>query len=137
MSARVLALLACVALPVSGACGRESPPLPDRTVPFETPRVEADAAGSRVVDPAQWTDPFVRRAYEAARRYAHVLERLYCYCRCKENIGHRALLECFESDHGSMCDICMTEALIAARMTQEGRSPEEIQKAIDAYYGAG
>jgi hypothetical protein len=28
----------------------------------------------------------------------------------------------------------MTEAMIAARMTEQGRSPAEIQKAIDAYY---
>jgi hypothetical protein len=94
-----------------------------------------DAAGpNRVVDPSRWTDTRVRSAYTAARRYASVIDQLYCHCKCKENIGHRSLLECFESDHGSMCDVCMTEALIAARMTEAGRTPKEIQKAIDAYY---
>ena len=95
----------------------------------------ADATGgNKVLDPLGFTDQRVRTAYEAAKKYAHVLEEIYCYCRCKENIGHRALVECFETDHASHCDVCMNEAVIAARMTQEGKTPKEIQKAIDAYY---
>ena len=94
-----------------------------------------DAAGvNKVLDPAGFGDQRVRTAYEAAKKYAHVLEEIYCYCRCKENIGHRALVECFETDHAAQCDVCMNEAVIAARMTQEGRTPKEIQKAIDALY---
>lgn len=98
-------------------------------------QVAPDVAGvNKVLDPAGFSDPRVRTAYEAAKKYAHVLEELYCYCRCKENIGHRALVECFESNHAEHCDVCMNEAVIAARMTAEGRTPKEIQKAIDAYY---
>lgn len=97
--------------------------------------VTADAAAvNKVLDPQQFTDQRVRTAYEAAKKYAYVLENIYCYCRCKENIGHRALVECFESMHASDCDVCMNEAMIAAKMTQEGKTPKEIQKAIDAYY---
>jgi len=92
------------------------------------------AAVNKVLDPAGFADQRVRTAYEAAKKYAHVLESIYCYCRCKENIGHRALVECFETDHASQCDVCMNEAVIAARMTAEGKTPKEIQKAIDAYY---
>jgi hypothetical protein len=87
-----------------------------------------------VLDAAGFKDARVHDAYTAAKKYAHVLESIYCYCRCKENIGHRALVECFETDHASHCDVCMNEAIIAARLTQEGRTPKEIQKAIDAYY---
>lgn len=95
----------------------------------------SDAAGvNKVLDPLQFADPRTRAAYDAAKKYAHVLEEIYCYCRCKENIGHRALVECFETDHGSHCDVCMNEAMIAARMTQDGKTPKEIQKAIDALY---
>lgn len=89
---------------------------------------------NKVLDPNSFSDPYVRRAYTAAQQVAHVLEEIYCYCKCKENIGHRALIECFESDHGAHCDVCMTEALTAARMTAQGKTPKEIQKAIDAYY---
>jgi hypothetical protein len=92
------------------------------------------AATNKVLDAAGFTDARVRTAYEAAKKYAHVLESIYCYCKCKENIGHRALVECFETDHASHCDVCMNEAIVAARMTEEGKTPKEIQKAIDAYY---
>lgn len=95
----------------------------------------ADAAGvNNVLDPMGFADPRVRLAYDAAKKYAHVLEEIYCYCHCKKNIGHRALVECFETDHASDCDVCMNEAMIAARMTQDGKTPKEIQKAIDGYY---
>ena len=87
-----------------------------------------------MLDAAGFQDKRVHDAYVAAKKYAHVLESIYCYCRCKENIGHRALVECFETDHASHCDVCMNEAIIAARMTEQGKTPKEIQKAIDAYY---
>ena len=119
-------------------CGPAEPARDQAQAPavqVPTSRVAADAAGvNKVLDPAGFSDQRVRTAYEAAKKYAHILEEIYCYCRCKENIGHRALVECFESDHGAHCDVCMNEAIIAARMTAEGRTPKEIQKAIDAYY---
>lgn len=102
-----------------------------------TPSTQAptDAAKvNKVLDPAGYSDPRVRAAYEAAKQYAHVLEEIYCYCRCKENIGHRALIECFETDHATNCDVCMNSAMIAAKMTKDGRTPKEINKAIDALY---
>lgn len=109
------------------------PPPAAQAVPSAT--ASPDAAGvNKVLDPLGFTDQRVRAAYEAAKKYAHVLEEIYCYCRCKENIGHRALVECFETDHASNCDVCMNEAVIAARMTQDGKTPKEIQKAIDALY---
>jgi hypothetical protein len=110
-------------------------PAQSPTLQAPSSQVAADAAGvNKVLDPAGFSDQRVRTAYEAAKKYAHVLEEIYCYCRCKENIGHRALVECFESDHGAHCDVCVNEAIIAARMTAVGRTPKEIQKAIDAYY---
>ena len=105
-------------------------------VPTATPVAAADGAPNRVLDPASFDDPATRTAYAAAREYAHVLEGIYCYCHCKENIAHRALSECFESDHATGCDICQREALIAARMAAAGKATAEIQKAIDAYYTA-
>src|SRR5688572_26667474 len=118
-------------------CTAEDPsrdPQPPAT-PEAVPATQADAAGvNKVLDPSGFSDPRVRHAYEAAKKYAHVLESIYCYCRCKENIGHRALVECFETDHASHCDVCMNEAIMTARMTAEGKTPKEIQKAIDAYY---
>lgn len=120
---------------VMGCGGQDQTARQEAATPAPAIDARVDAARpNRVIDPNSWTDPQVRRAYAAAKQYAHVLEKIYCYCRCKENIGHRALVECFESDHGANCDVCMTEAITVARMTEQGRTPAEIQKAIDAYY---
>ena len=74
------------------------------------------------------------RAYTAARAMPEVFDGLYCYCRCKENFGHKSLLTCFESEHGASCDICLTEAAMAAEMHTKGVSLDEIRRAIDARF---
>jgi hypothetical protein len=124
------------ALMLVGCSSPEPSPQVTQAPALQSAPAAADAVRpNKVLDPTGFSDPQVRRAYEAAKKYAHVLESIYCYCRCKENIGHRALVECFESDHGAHCDVCMTEAITVARMTEQGRTPQEIQKAIDAFYG--
>jgi len=42
-----------------------------------------------------------RRAYEIARAIPQVLDRLYCYCRCRENSNHKNLLSCYVDTHAS------------------------------------
>ncbi len=129
-------LSAAVVAACAGNSRDSAPPAADQgrvEAPVSTAVPDASRPNA-VLDAAQWDDPQVKAAYAAAKKYAHVLEQLYCYCRCKENLGHRALVECFETDHASMCDVCMTEAMTAARMTSEGKTPKEIQQAVDAYY---
>jgi uncharacterized protein with PCYCGC motif len=70
-------------------------------------------------------------AYAAARRAPQVLDGVYCHCACSKHSGHRSLLTCFESDHGSHCDICMGEATLAARLASQGSSLDDIRRAID------
>lgn len=43
----------------------------------------------------------VRKAYAIARTIPQVLDRLYCYCRCRENFGHKNLLSCYVDTHAS------------------------------------
>lgn len=43
----------------------------------------------------------VARAYRVAREIPEVLDRLYCYCYCKENMGHLNLLTCYTERHAS------------------------------------
>lgn len=74
-------------------------------------------------------------AYAAARAIPQVLDGLYCHCDCAKHSGHRSLLTCFESDHGAYCDICMGQAMLAARMTHDGHSLLEIRDAIDRQFG--
>lgn len=75
-------------------------------------------------------------AYEAARRVPQVLDGIYCHCNCSKSIGHRSLLTCFETNHGSGCDICQGEAILAAQMAGSGNSLQQIRKAIDAQFGS-
>ena len=73
----------------------------------------------------------VLEAYAAARNAPQVLDGLFCYCQCARNFGHRSLLTCFESDHGSRCDICMGEAMLATQLAAQGSSLTAIRRAID------
>lgn len=80
--------------------------------------------------------PGAREAYAAARSAPGVLDGVYCHCDCAKHFGHRSLLTCFESDHGSRCDICMGEAMLATRMAAGGSSLLQIRRAIDAQFGS-
>lgn len=79
--------------------------------------------------------PRPTRAYQMAREIPGTLDGLYCYCECREHLGHRSLLICFNSQHGAGCDVCMGEAELAHQMTQQGRSLVDIRAAVDLAYG--
>lgn len=120
----VVALAAVLVLPRLG----HAAPHPD-----PRPGVSAE----RVLPPAMVPNtPGVLEAYEAARRVPQVLDGVYCHCNCSKSFGHRSLLTCFESEHGSRCDICVGEAMLAARLAARGTSLEQIRKAIDAQFGS-
>ncbi|PYO84197.1 MAG: hypothetical protein DMD65_03660 [Gemmatimonadetes bacterium] len=71
-----------------------------------------------------------------ARSAPQVLDGVFCYCRCARNVGHRSLLTCFESDHGSRCSTCMGEARLAADLAAQGRTLDQIRHAIDQRFGS-
>jgi hypothetical protein len=98
-----------------------------------TPR-EGVHAG-HVVDAARYAGHSrVEAAYRKAAEIPQVLDGLYCHCDCSQHSGHYSLLDCFRDDHAARCDVCMSEAELAHRMTQEGKSLDEIRTAIDAFY---
>jgi len=74
------------------------------------------------------------RAYAAARALPEVFDGLYCYCHCKEDMGHRSLLTCYQSEHAASCDICLAEGEMAATMHAHGATLDEIRRAIDARF---
>jgi len=78
----------------------------------------------------------VLEAYAAARDAPQVMDGLYCHCQCARNLGHRSLLTCFESDHGSQCDICMGEAMLASELAARGSTLDQIRHAIDEQFGS-
>jgi uncharacterized protein with PCYCGC motif len=101
----------------------------------------ADAASQRVssrvtLDPMLFTGP-VREAYKAAQEDPALFSKLYCYCGCERNEGHKSLLDCFRDKHGSNCEICVGEALEARRLAEEGTPVDQIRDALHARYARG
>jgi hypothetical protein len=91
-----------------------------------------------VVDGERYASaPAISSTYTMAAAIPNVLDGLFCYCDCAANFGHRSLLTCFESDHGAGCDVCLQEAAMAYRMTQDGASLDQIRAQIDATFAAG
>ncbi len=56
------------------------------------------------LDPARFSDPMVRKAYQAAKEIPWVLDSIYCYCRCEESpvFRHKSLLSCYVDNHAAM-----------------------------------
>ena len=82
------------------------------------------------LDPKQFPDALNRNVYALAAKVKPVLYQQPCYCYCDRHAGHKSLLDCFASTHGSECDICQKEAVLAYQLTQKGKTPEQVRSAI-------
>ena len=82
-----------------------------------------------LLPPFRYDHPVVQRAYAIAHDIPEVLAQQPCYCYC-ERVGHGSLLDCFASDHGAGCTVCLQEAILASQMTKSGKTPERIRKSI-------
>jgi hypothetical protein len=100
------------------------------------PEPRADAHARHVMPASRYAGyPRVAEVYAWAAEIPATLDGLYCYCRCSEHSGHYSLLDCFASDHGAQCDICLSEAVLARQMTHDGKTLDQIRDAIDGLYG--
>jgi hypothetical protein len=56
------------------------------------------------LDPDIFTDPTVRKAYQAAKEIPWVLDSIYCFCQCAESpaFRHKSLLSCYVDRHASV-----------------------------------
>ena len=82
------------------------------------------------LDPMRFPDALNRNVYALAAKIRPVLYQQPCYCYCDRHAGHRSLLDCFVSTHGSECDICQKEAVLAYQLTKKGKTPAQIREAI-------
>jgi hypothetical protein len=132
-----------------GATGGKNPSRPRRT-PTATPATRparpsetgsnscpACLERSAVLDPglfANGTEPDVRLSYEAARKYPDTLDRLHCFCECKESQRerHKTLLTCFTSSHAAGCGICQREAILAAKLKDQGLPDEQVELTVES-----
>ena len=104
--------------------------------PAAHPAVRAGVTSTKVLPASAFTaHPDIARVYAMAEAIPEVLDGLYCHCECSKHSDHYSLLTCFESDHGSKCDICLGEAELAYKMAKEGKTLEQIRVAIDAQFG--
>jgi hypothetical protein len=82
------------------------------------------------MDPQKFENPVVKNAYALAAKVKKVLYQEPCYCHCDRSHGHGSLLDCFTNTHGSMCNICMGEALYSYEQTRKGKTPGQIRAGI-------
>ncbi len=56
------------------------------------------------LDPALFSDPYVKKAYQIAKEIPWVLDSIYCYCKCEESpaFRHKSLLSCYVDNHAAM-----------------------------------
>jgi hypothetical protein len=54
-----------------------------------------------VLDPRQFSEPSVVKAYSYAKELPEIFSQQPCYCHCDAGNGHRSLLDCFATDHGA------------------------------------
>jgi hypothetical protein len=70
-------------------------------------------------------------AYKYAAEIPKVIDSQFCYCYCKKDHGHKNLLTCFTSMHGSKCSTCIDEVIYAHELYEDGLSLDEIVVAVD------
>jgi len=85
---------------------------------------------------AGWNDTDVKKSYEAARKYPATIDLLHCFCECKESPRehHKSLLTCFTNDHAAGCGICQHEAILAAKLKDDGASDEEVEYTVESLH---
>jgi hypothetical protein len=82
------------------------------------------------VDPGLFTDPVVENAYAVAAKIKKALYQQPCYCHCDHSQGHKSLLDCFASKHGSLCGTCIYEDFYTFEQTRKGKSAAQIRAGI-------
>ena len=82
------------------------------------------------LDPKQFPDALSRNVYTLAAKIKPVLYQQPCYCYCDRHAGHKSLLDCYVSTHGTECEICQKEAILSYKLTQKGKTPEQIRASI-------
>ena len=131
--------------PLAPAPSRRSAP-PDSPSKVIVPKPRTPRRAS--LDPAQFTDPETRKAYQIAKDNPKLLEKMACYCGCMTSPApsrrsappdsvedaHTSNYECFVDKHGAGCAMCRRIALEAQQMATLGTKVTDIKREIDARY---
>ena len=82
------------------------------------------------MNPDLFTDPVVQNAYTVAAKIKKALYQQPCYCHCDRSQGHKSLLDCFASKHGSGCGTCIYEDFYTYEQLRKGKTAAQIRAAI-------
>ncbi len=101
----------------------------DDSVPaFHTRAPQGDLPAT--MDPELFADPVVQNAYAVAAEIKKALYQQPCYCHCDRSQGHKSLLDCFASKHGSGCGTCIYEDFYTFEQSGKGKSAAQIRAGI-------
>lgn len=99
------------------------------------PAPRSTASASSVVPASRYDGyPRIKETYAEVAQVPEVVDGVYCYCHCEENMGHYSLLDCFSSDHAANCDVCLSEGALAYKMTKDGKTLNQVRHAVDQLY---
>jgi hypothetical protein len=82
------------------------------------------------MDPALFSNTIVQNAYSVAAKIRKTLYQEPCYCHCDRSKGHTSLLDCFASQHGSVCGTCLYEDLYSYEQSRKGKTAAQIREGI-------
>lgn len=82
-------------------------------------------------------DPKLIRLFDSVRAIPEVVDGIRCQCGCASSEGFYSLLTCYEGESAMArsCTVCQGEGSLVARLHKEGKSLDEIRRAIDAKFG--
>ncbi|MGH7985750.1 MAG: CYCXC family (seleno)protein [Candidatus Binataceae bacterium] len=96
---------------------------------------QATAAANSVTLNPNLFEGEAREAYQVAQAHPDLLAQLHCYCGCEQNEGMKDLLDCFRTNHGAGCAVCVGEAVTAGKLYQQGTPVEQIRMVLKDRYG--
>jgi hypothetical protein len=104
--------------------------------PFEHPEPRPGITAANVLPVEQLgRNKNVLEAYAVAREHPEILDGLYCVCECRDSMGHRSLLSCFESTQAMGCLGCRDQTELIAELLKDGKSLDDIRRAFDKKWG--
>ena len=88
-----------------------------------------------VISCGQFFDIKLIALFDEVRKIPQVLDGIRCNCGCPNPPELRSLLSCYEGKGMARdCVICQGQARLAVRLHKEGKSLDEIRRAIDAKF---
>lgn len=85
---------------------------------------------AETMSPELFSQTIVQNAYAVAAKIKKTLYQQPCYCHCDKHKGHTSLLDCFASNHGSVCGTCIYEDFYSYEQSLKGKTAAQIREGI-------